>query len=125
MCNMWKIFKPKDKRRKTCSRSCGGKLGNTKKAREKAKQTRLKKYGDANYNNRQKAKETIQQKYGEEYTNPAQVPEIKEKFIQTYTERHGGMGMASDNVAEKVLETVKKKLNIEEEEIRDNRTQTL
>lgn len=112
-----KIFVPKDKRRRTCSRSCGGKLGNTEAAREKARQTRLKKYGDVNYNNRDKARRTVQEKYGEEYINTSQVPEIKKKIVKTYTERHGGMGMASDSVAEKVVQAAKKKYNIEDDSI--------
>jgi len=38
-----KTFVPKDARRRTCSRSCGGKLGNTKEAREKGKADKARK----------------------------------------------------------------------------------
>lgn len=106
-----KEFIAKDSRIKTCSRSCGGKLGNTKKAREKAKLTKAKLYGDENYNNRKKYKQTIREKYGEDFTNVAQVPEIKDKIIDTYTQRHGGMGAASQKVREKQLEGLREKHN--------------
>lgn len=115
-----KTFVPKDTRRRTCSRSCGGKLGNTEKAREKARQTRLEKYGDPNFNNREKVRKTIQEKYGEEYINSSQVPEIKKKIIDSYTKRHGGMGMASKSAAKKTLETTKKKFGVENDESIEN-----
>lgn len=50
-----KKFVPKTTRVRCCSRSCGCKLGNTKEAREKGKQTRLERYEDPNYNNIKKA----------------------------------------------------------------------
>lgn len=111
-----KTFVPKDTRRRACSRSCGGKLGNTKEAREKGRQTRLERYGDPNFNNREKVRRTVQEKYGKEYINPSQVPEIKKKIVDTYTERHGGMGMASKSAAKKTLETTKKKFGVENDE---------
>lgn len=112
-----KEFIPKTRRVRTCSRSCGGKLGNTKEAREKAKQTKLERYGDPNYNNREKMRKTVQEKYGEQYINTSQVPHIKEKIVKTYTERHGGMGMASESVSEKVTNSAKKNLGIEDASI--------
>lgn len=113
-------FVPRDSRRRTCSRICGGKLGNTKSAREKARQTKLEKYGDPNFNNREKVRRTVQEKYGEEYINTSQVPEIKKKIIDSYTERHGGMGMASKSAAKKTLETTKKKFGVENDESIEN-----
>ena len=109
-------FVPKDKRRKTCSRSCGGKLGNTKLARKKARQTMLERYGDPNFNNRKKAKRTVQEKYGDQYINPSQVPEIKNKIVETYSKRHGGMGMASESASVKALETTKAKYGVEDDD---------
>lgn len=113
-------FVPRDSRRRTCSRICGGRLGNTKSAREKARQTKLEKYGDPNFNNREKVRKTTQEKYGEEYINSSQVPEIKKKIVDTYTERHGGMGMASKSAAKKTLETTKKKFGVENDESIEN-----
>ena len=111
-----KTFVPKDARRRTCSRSCGGKLGNTKEAREKGRQTKLEKYGDPNFNNREKYRKTVKEKYGEEYVNSSQVPHIKEKIVKTYTERHGGMGMASESAGKKTLEATKKKYGVENDD---------
>lgn len=112
-----KEFIPADKRRRTCSRSCGGKLGNNKAAQEKARKTKLERYGDENYNNRELVKKNLQEKYGEGITNPSQIPEVKAKIIDTYTKRHGGMGMASDSVSEKVLESTKENLGIADDTI--------
>lgn len=112
-----KTFTPKDKRRRTCSRSCGGKLGNTKEAREKGRKTRLEKYGDENFNNREKVRKTIQEKYGEQYINTSQVPSIKKKIMETYAKNNGGIGMASKSVAKKVLDSTKEKLGIKDDSI--------
>lgn len=109
-------FYNKDDRIRCCSRSCGGKLGNTEKAREKAQKTRLERYGDKNYNNREKVKKTVQEKYGEEYINTSQVPHIKEKIVKTYTKRHGGMGMSSESASKKTLETTKEKYGVKDDE---------
>lgn len=108
-----KEFTPKTKRVKCCSRSCGSKLGSTPEAKEKSKKTRLERYGDPNYNNREKVRKTVQEKYGEEYVNTSQVPEIKSKIVKTYTEKHGGMGMASKSVSKKTLDNLKKKHGLE------------
>lgn len=108
-----KDFIPKTKRVKCCSRSCGSKLGSTPEAKEKSKKTRLERYGDPNYNNREKVRRTVQEKYGEEYINTSQVPEIKNKIVKTYTEKHDGMGMASKSVSKKTLDNVKKKHGLE------------
>lgn len=110
-------FTPKTKKVRTCSKSCGCKLGNTKEAREKGRQTRLERYGDPNFNNREKVRKTIQAKYGEQYINTSQVPHIKAKIVKTYTENNGGMGMASKKVAKKVLEATKENLGIDDDSI--------
>lgn len=115
-----KTFIPKTRRVRCCSKSCGGKLGSTKAAQEKGRQTRLKKYGDPNFNNREKYRKTVKEKYGEEYINPSQVPHIKEKIVKTYTERHGGMGMASESAGKKALETTKKKYGVENDDLITN-----
>ena len=110
-------FTPADKRRRTCSRSCGGRLGNTKASREKAKKTKMERYGDPNYNNREGMKKNLQKKYGEDIINTSQLPHVKEKIKKTYTERHGGMGMASKSVADKVLQSVKEQHGIDDDSI--------
>ena len=61
----------------------------------KAKETKLEKYGDANYNNNKKSKETKLEKYGDaNYTN-------RDKASQTCLEKYG-----VDNISK--LDTVKK-----------------
>lgn len=55
--------------------------------REKSKLTRLKKYGDVNYNNREKSKKTCLDKYGAD--NPWKAKEVQEKIKQTNLERRG------------------------------------
>ena len=51
---------------------------------EKAKQTKLDRYGDANYNNLEKAKQTCIEKYGEDYHK-----KFIDKSKQTKLERYG------------------------------------
>lgn len=52
----------------------------------KAKQTRLARYGDENYNNEAKRRETMQARYGVEYTG--QSAELLEKVQQTNRDRY-------------------------------------
>lgn len=111
-----KEFVPKTKKVRCCSKSCGCKLGNTKEAREKGRQTRLERYGDPNFNNREKSRRTVQEKYGEEYINTSQVPEIKKKIVDSYVKNNGGMGMASKSASKKVLESTKKKYGVEDDD---------
>lgn len=54
---------------------------------EKGKQTKQNRYGNANYNNSAKNKKTCLEKYG--YSNPAQVPEFKEKQRLSLFENYG------------------------------------
>lgn len=62
--------------------SCMGTIGI-----EKAKQTRLKKYGNENYNNQEKIKQTNLERYGVE--TPFQSKEIQEKVKKIHLERYG------------------------------------
>lgn len=86
---------------------------------EKAKQTKLERYGDANYTNSEKRKHTCLDRYGVEsflltqesrdafynkygYYYPLQVPECKEKRMNTLIERYGS---ASYHNIEKMKQT--------------------
>jgi len=98
-----------------------------KKTIEKIKETKLKKYGSANYNNRIKSQETCLKKYGrktfmetdefKEKTKetsltrwgveaPCQSDEVKEKILKTSVDRHGGMGYGSNKTKEKARATM-------------------
>lgn len=73
--------------KKFCSHSCSNKYNNSewlnsKEFKRKAKHTKLKKYGDENYNNREKYKNTCKTKYGVE--NTFQSDEVKEKIKNQY-----------------------------------------
>ena len=59
----------------------------SKDVTEKAKQTRLEKYGDPNYNNREKHKVTCLEKYGVE--NPFASDTCKQKIKQILIDRYG------------------------------------
>ena len=77
-----------------CSRTCGLKLGFSKQTAEqrkaksdKAKHTKLERYGDENYNNPDKFKETNLKRYGVE--NPMSNADIRSKAEQTKVKRYG------------------------------------
>lgn len=55
---------------------------------------------------KEKIKNTNLERYGE--TNPLKVKEIKEKVISTHVERYGAIGLASDVIKSKVLDTLSK-----------------
>lgn len=88
-----------------CSYKCG------KKDRlNKSKQTKLKKYGNENYNNIQKSKETCLKKYGVEYIT--QTIEFKEKSKETCLKKYGTeYSIQSLNSKEKSKQTKKEKYN--------------
>jgi hypothetical protein len=67
-----------------CSIKC---QSNCIEIRESRKQTKLKKYGNENYNNREGAKETCRNKYGVE--NVSQYIEIKEQKKKSSQNRYG------------------------------------
>ena len=74
---------------------------------KKGQQTKLERYGDANYNNREKSNQTCIEKYGDNYrkkfaqnakqtcmekygvSNPMKSKEIKEKVKNTNFEKYG------------------------------------
>ena len=66
--------------RKTCSRKCASAL-----TAIGGKQTKLTRYGDANYNNLEKARATCLERYGCE--RASQAPAVKEKQRRTILER--------------------------------------
>ena len=70
----------------------------------KSCQTKLKRYGDENYNNSEKSKQTCLEKYGTEH--PAQNEQIKEKIKQTCLKKYGvEYSLQSDIVKEKSEKT--------------------
>ena len=73
---------------------------------EKAKQTKLERYGSASYNNYKKACETRLEKYGDaNYNN-------REQAFQTCNERYGGVGNASPELLAKYEATCMEKYGV-------------
>ena len=70
----------------------------------KIKETKKLKYGDENYNNREKANATMDKLYGTSI--PFNVPEFKEKAINTCIEKYGGIGLQSEIIREKQENTM-------------------
>lgn len=62
-------------------------LDYARKRAEACKNTKLLKYGDANYNNAEKAKQTSLEKYG--VTNPNKTKEVRDKIRTTCLKRYG------------------------------------
>lgn len=58
-----------------------------KELREKAKKTKLRKYGDENYTNKEKAQQTCAERYGVD--NPFKSLEIKKKIKMTLIKKYG------------------------------------
>ena len=77
-----KSSKIKQKKKETCKAHYNVEYSfQAKEVKEQSKQTKYIRYGDENYTNRGKATLTYQERYG--YINPFQVPQFKEKSIQT------------------------------------------
>ena len=77
---------------------------------DKAKQTKLEKYGDENYNNRDEFKLTMVNKYGVEWA--MQSKELQERSRQTFVEKYGGIGLASDVIKKKIGLTMIQKYGV-------------
>ncbi len=69
---------------KFCSTFCSN---SNRSVINKKKKTRVKNYGDENYNNVKQREQTCLEKYGE--TNPAKTEEIKDKIKQVKLEKYG------------------------------------
>ena len=98
-----------------CSRTCGLKLGFSKQTTEqkkaksdKAKRTKLERYGDENYNNPNKFKETNLKRYGVE--NPMLSADIRSKAEQTKVERYGS---TTYNNRQKAAETCMQRYGVD------------
>ena len=77
-------------------------------AKQKMKQTKLKRYGNPNYNNRNKAIETTLREYG--VTNISQAPEVKKKIQNTNMKKLGvPMPYLSKAVQERMCDTKEKR----------------
>lgn len=71
--------------------------------RERGRQTRVRRYGDADFTNREQARETSLERYDEEH--PMRDPDVSARMVRSQRERYGGVGLASQEIREKVRET--------------------
>lgn len=102
----------------TCSPSCGSKLSSYK-----VKETKLKRYGDENYNNNSKIKETKLEKYGDATYNN------HNKTVNTCLRRYGLRNGGGTEIAlQKIKETNLKKhgyeMPLQSEEVRNRIKET-
>ena len=95
-----------------CSKSCANKYNY-----EKAKKTKIEKYGSSN--NEQKRKQTCLEKYGDENYNN------HEQTVRTNIERYGGVAPAcNEEIHNKIIETFKKIYSERGDEIDAKKKQT-
>ena len=100
-------IKTREKIKETCIKKYGvDNVFKLKEIHKKSAQTKLKRYGDANYNNSNKFINTCLQKYGVKY--PAQNKEIRGKQIKTSFDRYGGYFNK-----EQVSKTIKEKYGVD------------
>ena len=84
----------------------------TKQFIDLAKETKIKRYGYATFNNRDKCKNTLLEKYGVD--NVMKIPEVKEKAVQTNLERYGETNPSkSKEIIDKISATSQEKYNVE------------
>ena len=96
-----------------CSKSCANKYNY-----EKAKKTKIEKYGSSN--NEQKRKQTCLEKYGDENYNN------HEQTVRTNIERYGGVAPAcNEEIHNKIVETFKKIYSERGDEIDAKKKQTM
>ena len=96
-----------------CSKSCANKYNY-----EKAKKTKIEKYGSSN--NEQKRKQTCLEKYGDENYNN------HEQTVRTNIERYGGVAPAcNEEIHNKIIETFKKIYSERGDEIDAKKKQTM
>jgi very-short-patch-repair endonuclease len=75
---------------------------------EKVKSSKLKRYGDENFNNREKAKNTCSEKY--QVDNPMKSNDVKSKTKNTKEVKYGDKNF---NNRDKAKDTIKEKYNVE------------
>ena len=97
--------------KKTCFDRYGGIGFGVKELNDKGKITCKNLYGDENYNNRSKYRETCIEKYGVDNYFKSEIG--KQQIAQTQTERYGGVGFASKELAEKQRQTMTKLYNVD------------
>mgnify|MGYP002624260241 CR=1 FL=1 len=79
---------------------------------EKAKQTKLKRYGNCNYNNSQKRKQTCLQKYG--FEHPLQNSEVRQKVVNTNNAKYGcDYPLQNPDILSKTVQAVKQKYGVQ------------
>ena len=100
-------IKAREKIKETCIKKYGvDNVFKLKETHKKSAQTKLERYGDTNYNNSNKFINTCLQKYGVKY--PAQNKEIRSKQIKTSFDRYGGYFNK-----EQVSKTIKEKYGVD------------
>ena len=104
-----------NKKVKTCSKECFKELCHRNssnpeqiaKSNRKIKETKLKHYGDANYNNRDKAKKTSLERYGQTTFIHSELG--KKEFSRIMLERYGvEHALQNTKFVEKMNETIQK-----------------
>ena len=96
-----------------CSKSCANKYNY-----EKAKKTKIEKYGSSN--NEQKRKQTCLEKYGDKNYNN------HEQTVRTNIERYGGVAPAcNEEIHNKIVETFKQTYSERGDEINTKKKQTM
>jgi len=99
-------------------------IHSTPGSREKARLTKIERYGDENYNNRVKYKETCLEKYGVDNTSKVEV--IKNKWLNTNKERYGVENIFQlENIKEKSKQTKKEKYGDENYNNKDKQIETM
>ena len=79
---------------------------------DKARQTRLDKYGDMYYSNHEKARETCMHRYGS--STPGGSPEIQKRIKSTFISKYGApSSFGSNEVRKKIRKTMLKRYGVE------------
>lgn len=80
-------------------------LDYARKRAEASKNTKLLKYGDANYNNKEKAKQTSLQKYG--VSNPNKTKEVRDKIKNTCLNKYGATAAVNSDKYREYIKQIK------------------
>jgi len=123
-----KFWVLKFRKQRFCSNECSSKTtANDVNRLNKIKETKLERYGDANFVNTEKAKRTCLERYGVD--NASKTNEIKEKIKQVNLEKYGcDYSWQNDDVKNKIKQTNLERYGVEyatqNEEIKEKVKQT-
>ena len=108
--NFWSLIK---RNGRFCSNKCSTlETGNDKNRLDNIKQTKLERYGIANYVNPEKAKQTCLEKYGVD--NASKSEEVKNKIVNTNLKKYGvEYSFQSQDVKEKSKQTNLERYGVE------------